>query len=278
MPYHEGIRHRDHRAVVPHAVSITRCCDCRRALAALDVPSRGRWHGGQDVVRSSNPNSGRELNGRRILYARRTCRIHSEIGMSIGEHTYGAPEIQWWGEAARLKIGRYCSIAVGVTIFLGGNHRTDWVSTYPFNAIDRWPDASRIKGHPSTRGDVVIGNDVWLGDGCTILSGIRIGDGAVVGARAVVTKDVAPFTIVAGNPARSIRTRFSQKTISRLQEIAWWNWPDDKVNSIVPKLMSGDIEDFLACAEGGATLPSRERRTPYSQLLRSICRIRAVKD
>ncbi|WP_286364297.1 methyltransferase domain-containing protein [Azospirillum sp. B4] len=166
----------------------------------------------------------------------------------MGGHTYGHPLVRWWGERARLSIGRYCSIADGVTIFLGGNHRPDWVTTYPFNSLQGWDTAAGLDGHPATRGDVTIGNDVWLGDGCVILSGVTIGDGAVVGARAMVTRDVPPYAVVAGNPARVINTRFDPPIVAQLLRVAWWNWPDETVYRLVPRLMSGDIPGFLAAA------------------------------
>ncbi|WP_298579336.1 CatB-related O-acetyltransferase [uncultured Luteimonas sp.] len=168
----------------------------------------------------------------------------------VGKHTYGAPRIRWWGEDANLTVGKYCSIAEGVEIYLGGNHRTDWVTTFPFSKFPKtWPAARAIGGHPASRGDVVIGHDVWLGAGCLILSGVRIGDGAVVGARAVVGRDVPPYSIVAGNPATAVRRRFDEATIARLLAIAWWNWPHERVERHAHLLMSGMIEEFLAtCA------------------------------
>jgi acetyltransferase-like isoleucine patch superfamily enzyme len=190
--------------------------------------------------------------------------VVAQSGFEIGDHTHGQPAIRGQGEAARLRIGRYCSIADGVTIYLGGNHRTDWVSTYPFNTMARWPDAAGITGHPATRGDVLIGNDVWLGDGCTIMSGVTIGDGAVVGARAMVTRDVAPYAIVAGNPARAVRTRFEPDIVERLLDVAWWTWPDEKVRRFVPLLMGGDIEAFLSAVEkGGLDVPANVATTGW---------------
>ena len=169
--------------------------------------------------------------------------------IEIGAHTYGAPRVRWWGEAANLSIGKYCSIAEGVEIYLGGNHRTDWVTTYPFSWFGRkWPEARGLTGHPATRGDVVIGNDVWLGAGCVVLSGVRIGDGAVIGCRAVVSRDVPPYAIVAGNPARMVRSRFDDSQVARLLAARGWDWPDARVRSHAGLLMSGDIDRFLAAA------------------------------
>lgn len=166
-------------------------------------------------------------------------------GSEVGAHSYGDPQIKWWGENAKLRIGRYCSIADDVTIFLGGNHRPDWISTYPFNRIGAWPDAASIEGHPATRGDVVIGNDVWIGNGAVVLSGVTIGDGAVVGAQAVVTRSVPPYAIVAGNPARQIRERFPQPIVDALIQVAWWNRPDEEVKALVPLLMSANWTEFF---------------------------------
>ncbi len=158
---------------------------------------------------------------------------------AVGEGTYGEPRVLHWGEAATLRVGKYCSIAEGVTIFLGGNHRTDWITTYPFPVFRA--SARTIKGHPATRGDVVIGHDVWIGAGATILSGVRIGDGAVVGACAVVTREVPAYTIVAGNPARVVRNRFSETDVARLLALAWWDWSPGKLDAGIRWLLAGDV-------------------------------------
>jgi acetyltransferase-like isoleucine patch superfamily enzyme len=165
----------------------------------------------------------------------------------VGRYSYGEPKIMHWGEQATLKVGAFCSIAEGVTIFLGGNHRVDWITTFPFT--DQWPSAKNIEGHPHTKGDVIIGHDVWIGANATILSGVKIGTGAVVGAGAVVSKDVPPYTIVAGNPAQPVKRRFDDASIASLLRICWWEWPDEKLNRAMPLLLSGNVAGLVAFAE-----------------------------
>lgn len=161
----------------------------------------------------------------------------------IGDWTYGAPKVLTWGEGTTLKIGKFCSIAEGVTIMLGGEHRTDWVTTYPFNAL--LEGAEQFKGHPKSKGDVIIGNDVWIGREALIMSGVTIGNGAVVAAGSVVTKNVPPYTIVGGNPAKVIRSRFHERIINALQNIMWWDWPIDKIRKSLPLLLSGNVDKFV---------------------------------
>jgi len=170
--------------------------------------------------------------------------------ISIGSHTYGAPTIRWWGEPADLTIGKYCSIADGVEIFLGGNHRTDWISTYPFSEFGEWKAARSVAGHPHTKGSVTIGSDVWLGAGCVILSGVTVGHGAVVGCRAVVTRDVPDYAIVAGNPATVMRMRFQPAEIDQLLACAWWDWEPSRIAKNVTRLLSPDVKSFLRDAAG----------------------------
>lgn len=165
----------------------------------------------------------------------------------VGDFSYGKPDIKHWGENSSLFIGKFCSIAEQVTIFLGGEHRTDWVTTYPFNYFLAEHAANR--GHPKTKGDVVIGNDVWIGMGATILSGVRIGDGAVIGARALVSKDVPPYAIVAGNPAKVIRRRFADGVINRLLEIRWWDWPIPQIEAAIPLLLASDTDGLFRFAK-----------------------------
>jgi acetyltransferase-like isoleucine patch superfamily enzyme len=168
--------------------------------------------------------------------------------VEVGRHTYGHEQIEerHWGEPAALSIGSFCSVADRVVVFLGGNHRTDWVTTYPFPALaDRWETARGIEGHPATNGDVRIGNDVWIGSNATILSGVAVGDGAVIGADSCVTRSIPPYAIVAGNPAVVLRRRFDQSTIEALLEIRWWDWSDEKIADNVMYLCSADIAGFV---------------------------------
>jgi acetyltransferase-like isoleucine patch superfamily enzyme len=171
------------------------------------------------------------------------------IDMSFGKYTYGRPALRWTNPDAKLVVGNFCSIATNVTIYLGGNHRTDWVSTYPFGHIHQGVfDVFDGAGHPSTKGDVIIGNDVWIGDHATIMSGVTIGDGAVIAANSHVIKDVEPYALVGGNPAKHIKYRFTPEQMEKLLAIQWWNWEDDKINRLTPLLCSSKIDDFIAAA------------------------------
>lgn len=163
----------------------------------------------------------------------------------IGDYSYGRPLVLDWGEGSKLTIGKFCSFAENVTIFLGGNHRTDWISTYPFSVLfNDFPNAKGIEGHPATNGDVVIGNDVWIGRGASILSGITIGDGAVIGANAVVSKDVEPYAIIVGNPGVEIKKRFNPDMINFLLSIKWWDWSIDQINEKIDIILSDRIEEL----------------------------------
>jgi virginiamycin A acetyltransferase len=168
-----------------------------------------------------------------------------KYGFTIGKYSYGAPRIRHYSKDIKLHMGSYCSIADNVHIFLGGDHHTDWVTTYPFSGLPKiWPEAHSQRVE-RTKGDVHIGSDVWLGSDCTILSGVTIGHGAVIGARAVVAKDVAPYSIVVGNPAREIRKRFSENVIDQLLAAKWWDLPREKVLSLIPLLQSENMQGFI---------------------------------
>lgn len=163
--------------------------------------------------------------------------------VSAGAFTYGIPIIRIYRPEEQIIIGKFCSIADNVTIFGGGEHRTDWGTTFPFNNI--FPDFPNIKAHPASKGKVVIGNDVWLASGCKIMSGVTIGDGAVVAANALVAKDVPPYAIVGGNPAKVIKYRFDDDLIKRFLEIKWWDWEYQDIYYAVPLLQSNCYEELF---------------------------------
>ena len=168
-----------------------------------------------------------------------------------GRRSYGIVniKIKSWNEGAHLFIGSFCSIANNQIVFLGGNHRSDWCTTFPFGSIfkEEYP-AGKVngRGHPASKGHVVIENDVWIGAGCTIMSGIRIGSGSIVAAKSVVVKDVEPYTIVGGNPAKPIKKRFPSHIIDELLEIKWWDRSDEEINQIVPLLQTAPDEEIIA--------------------------------
>ena len=145
----------------------------------------------------------------------------------------------------RLKIGKFCSLACGAKfLFTSGNHSMQSLSTYTFPIFyEEWGlDAKDIRSAWDNKGDIVIGNDVWIGYEAVILSGVTVGDGAIVGARAVVTKDVPPYTIVAGVPAHPIRKRFDEEVIAKLQALRWWDWDEEKIKRCIPAIQSGNID------------------------------------
>lgn len=149
-----------------------------------------------------------------------------------------------------LIIGKFCSIACGAKfIFTSANHKIDALSAYPFPLFyEEWGlPVSEVTTAWDKKGDTIIGNDVWVGYEAVILSGVHIGDGAIIGTRAVVTKDIEPYTIVGGIPAKPIRKRFSQDIISRLEAIQWWNFPYEKIKSVLPAIKSGDIKVLEKC-------------------------------
>ena len=152
----------------------------------------------------------------------------------------------------RLTIGKFCSIACGAKfLFNSANHTLSSLSTYPFPLFfDEWGlEKSRVTDAWDNRGDIVVGNDVWIGYEAVILSGVTIGDGAVIGARAVVTRDVPPYTIVGGVPAKPIRPRFDPETIRRLEQLRWWDWPREKLRRLLPLLRRGDLAALERAAE-----------------------------
>jgi acetyltransferase-like isoleucine patch superfamily enzyme len=168
-----------------------------------------------------------------------------------GAHSYG--EIKIIGSGGDVHVGNYCSIASGVLVIMVG-HRPDWITTYPFSdrrKASQWPEASGITGHPLKYGNLNVGNDVWIGLGVTLIGGITIGDGAIIAAGAVVAKDVKPFSIVAGCPAKLVRFRFTEDQISALLDIGWWNWPESRIRENLPLMCSDRIDQFISIHRGG---------------------------
>ncbi len=152
----------------------------------------------------------------------------------------------------KLKIGRFCSIACGAKfLFTSGNHAMSSLANYTFPIFfDEWGlDAKNICGAWDNKGDTVIGNDVWIGYEAIVMQGVKIGDGAVIGTRAVVTKDVPAYTIVGGVPAKPIRKRFDDRTIERLETLRWWDWDDEKIRRAIPLIRSGDIDALAAAGD-----------------------------
>jgi acetyltransferase-like isoleucine patch superfamily enzyme len=166
-------------------------------------------------------------------------------GHEIGEYTTGVPAL-WTVGHGIVKIGKFCSIAFGAELILmGREHNPSAPTTFELDAhrpFVRPPEAAKSKTY------ITIGNDVWLGHGCTILSDETIGDGAIVGARAVVSRDVAPYAVVVGSPAREVHKRFSDAQIAALLDIRWWDWPIEKIDEFGPLLVTPDIDAFIAAA------------------------------
>lgn len=146
-------------------------------------------------------------------------------------------------DADKLIIGSFCSIGSGAAFIMAGNqgHRSDWGSNFPFFWMPEVPAFDGAQNGFRAAGDTVVGHDVWIGSEAIIMPGIRIGDGAVIATRAVVTRDVEPYMIVGGNPAAPIRRRFDDGDVAALLEMQWWHWPDEHLREAMPILCSGDI-------------------------------------
>ena len=149
----------------------------------------------------------------------------------------------------RLIIGKFCALARGVKFIMNGaNHKLDGFSTYPFGIFGNgWEKIAPQPKELPSKGNTVIGNDVWIGYETVIMPGVQVGDGAIIAAKSVVVNDIPPYTIFGGNPAKCIRQRFSDKTIQSLLEIAWWNWESEKITRNLEKIVSADIEALIDC-------------------------------
>ncbi|HRR48546.1 MAG TPA: CatB-related O-acetyltransferase [Bacteroidales bacterium] len=161
-----------------------------------------------------------------------------------GEYTYG--KIGIFGESEHnIYTGKFCSIATNVVAFMGVDHRTDVISTYPLNI--KW-GRKDIKSHPISKGDIRIGNDVWIGKNSILFHGVSIGDGAVIGACSVVRRDVPPYCIFIGNPAQFIKKRFNDEKIEILLELKWWDWKQNIIQEAIDILMSDNIDKLVKFA------------------------------
>lgn len=173
--------------------------------------------------------------------------------IEVGDYTYYAPfddpkdfekrvlyHFDFIGD--RLRIGPFCALAAEVTFLMNGaNHNLDGYSAYPFGIFAQgWEAAAPYIASSKPHRDTVIGPDVWIGYGATLMPGVQVGAGAVIAAKAVVTRDVEPYTIVGGNPARPIRRRFDDRSIERLLALAWWDWPAERLTAELPRLCAGD--------------------------------------
>ncbi len=172
----------------------------------------------------------------------------------VGEFTYIADSnfeshvthlYDWNGD--RLIIGKFCQIAAGVEFVMNGaNHQMNAVTTFPFYTLEGWDMSPPEKHDLPLKGDTVIGSDVWIGQNAVVLPGVHIGDGAIIGADSVVGSDIAPYTIVVGNPARPLRKRFDDELIALLLDFKWWDRPIDEINSLIPLLTCSDLERVKA--------------------------------
>jgi acetyltransferase-like isoleucine patch superfamily enzyme len=177
--------------------------------------------------------------------ARAVALIEAGI-LTMGDYSYFPPTVHVFaGDENVVRIGKFSSVAADAQFYVGGIHRTDWVTSYGLRAVFYLPGAYE-DGTPRSKGDIVVGSDCWVTQGATVLSGVTIGDGAVVGTRSVVTKDVRPYAIVAGNPAREVGRRFSDEQVEALLRIRWWDWPIEQVLAHVPELSDADIDGFIA--------------------------------
>ena len=182
--------------------------------------------------------------------------------ITVGEYTYyddinGAEKFEehvthhyeFLGD--KLIIGKFCAIAKGIEFVMNGaNHRMNSVTTYPFNIMGRgWEKCAPASKDLPYKGDTVIENDVWLGQNVTVMPGVHIGNGAIIGANSVVAKDIDPYCIAAGNPCKIVKKRFDDELISYLQELQWWNWPPEKIFTNLEALCSGDLKKIRNISE-----------------------------
>lgn len=165
--------------------------------------------------------------------------------VTVGDYTYGSLIIKLITPGCRINIGKFSSFGTDTTIYMGGEHNTKTVSSYPFAKLKSdYPKAAK-NTYSESNGDISIGNDVWIGNNSLILSNVTIGDGAIIGARSVVAKNIEPYAIVAGAPLKFIRKRFDEENIKKLLEIKWWDWPIEKIKEHADLISGENIQEFV---------------------------------
>ena len=196
-----------------------------------------------------NPNTVHPIPGyEKEIYVKPTIKNPNII---VGEFTYIADSefeshvthhYEWNGD--KLIIGKFCQIAAGVEFVMNGaNHQMNAVSTFPFYTMEGWEMAPPAISDLPLKGDTIVGNDVWIGQNAVILPGVHFGDGAIIGANSVVGRDIPPYTIVVGNPARETRKRFDDELIRLLLAFKWWDKSIEAINQLIPLLTSSDLEN-----------------------------------
>ncbi|TJV17705.1 MAG: CatB-related O-acetyltransferase [Mesorhizobium sp.] len=184
------------------------------------------------------------LRGLRIRLGLKKDPLPPLPGVEIGRHTYGLTKESFFvpHRNVPVRIGSFCSVGPGVLFICAAGHRLDTATTYPIQFVD-----GKIHNAPGTtgKGPITVGHDVWIGARCIILAGVTIGNGAVIGAGSIITRDIAPYAIAVGNPARTIRYRFEPEVIDRLQSLKWWDWRDDLIGERVEFLTAMGVERFL---------------------------------
>lgn len=185
----------------------------------------------------------RKLERKRQLYGSQTKYYFDDPRVKIGDFTYGIPFIADYSADYQISIGKFCSISNNVEFIVGGQHPYNHVSQY--GIIPQLEEYFKFKYENLPTAPLIIGNDVWIGRNAVIVKGVTIGDGAIIGSNAVVAKDVPPYAIVAGNPARVISYRFNDDTIQSLLQIKWWDWPDQQIVDNIELIMSSNIDEFI---------------------------------
>lgn len=172
-------------------------------------------------------------------------RLERDGRITVGRGTYGIPIVKHYPhDQTKLTVGNYSALAENAIVMLGGQHAMDQVTTYPLRIGFQMPGAG-LDGMPTHTADTVIGNDVWLAQRAFVRSGLTIGDGAVIAAGSVLTRDVPPYAVMGGNPAKILKFRHTEDQRAALLEIQWWNWPEEEIRRAVPLLAQSDIDAFI---------------------------------